>query len=62
MQHLKEPGKNVVSWELSNQPSNAKNKEKNKENKSNIQLPSSVFASEFEENEGQVQVFHLFIF
>lgn len=49
MQHLKEPGKNVMSWELSTYVTN---KEKNKESRNNIKLPSSVFASEFEENEG----------
>lgn len=48
LQHLREPGKQVTHWEEIPQK-----KEKEKE-KPKIQLPSSVFASEFEEKEGML--------
>lgn len=48
LQHLRQPGQNTAQWEYV-EPSNVKNKESNK---TNLQLPSSVFASEFEEDEG----------
>lgn len=47
LQHLREPGKNDVFWEEVPQRNAEKNKPK-------IQLPSSVFASEFEESEGML--------
>ncbi|KAG5671975.1 hypothetical protein PVAND_002139 [Polypedilum vanderplanki] len=46
LQHLREPGKNNVYWEEVPQ--------RNEKIKPKIQLPSSVFASEFEENEGML--------
>lgn len=46
LQHLREPGKQVTHWE---EVAPKKDKEKPK-----IQLPSSVFASEFEEKEGML--------
>lgn len=51
LQHLREPGRDVVEWErVEEQPTQKKDKEKH--TKSQVQLPSSVFASEFEEEEG----------
>lgn len=48
LQHLKEPGRNELFWE------EVPNKKTDKEvkDKPKLQLPSSVFASEFEEDEG----------
>ncbi|CAG9808294.1 unnamed protein product [Chironomus riparius] len=46
LQHLKEPGQNDVHWEEVPQ--------RNEKTKPKIQLPSSVFASEFEEKEGML--------
>jgi protein LTV1 len=46
LQHLREPGKQSVHWEEIPQ------KAKTEKEKPKIQLPSSVFASEFEEEEG----------
>lgn len=48
LQHLREPGQNDVYWEEVPQ------KSEKKDNKPKIQLPSSVFASEFEEKEGML--------
>lgn len=48
LQHLKEPGQNDVYWEEVPQ------RNEKPANKSKIQLPSSVFASEFEEKEGML--------
>lgn len=48
LQHLKEPGQNDVHWEEVPQRND------NNKNKPKIQLPSSVFASEFEEKEGML--------
>lgn len=47
LQHLREPGNQFVHWEEVPQKVKSDNKEKPK-----IQLPSSVFQSEFEEDEG----------
>uniref|UniRef100_A0A0K8TRC2 Protein LTV1 homolog n=1 Tax=Tabanus bromius TaxID=304241 RepID=A0A0K8TRC2_TABBR len=47
LQHLKQPGRDVV-WEYVETP----NKKKDEAGKPAIQLPSSVFATEFEEDEG----------
>lgn len=49
LQHLKAPGKDVV-WEYVETP----NQKKDKPKKVSIQLPSSVFATEFEEDEGML--------
>jgi len=46
LQHLRQPGKNEVHWE------EVPHKHADEKNKPKLQLPSSVFASEFEEQEG----------
>lgn len=54
LQHLREPGRNEVAWEPVPTKSST-SKEANKpaaQEDARIQLPSSVFASEFEEKEG----------
>lgn len=48
LQHLREPGKDQVFWE------EIPHKHADEKNKPKIQLPSSVFASGFEENEGML--------
>lgn len=48
LQHLKEPGRNELFWE---EVPNKKT-DKDVKDKPKLQLPSSVFASEFEEDEG----------
>lgn len=48
LQHLREPGKQVVHWE------EVPHKHPDEKNKPKIQLPSSVFASDFEEKEGML--------
>lgn len=50
LQHLKKPGQDVV-WEYVENPNQVK---KNKNLEPKLQLPSSVFASEFEEDEGML--------
>lgn len=47
LQHLRQPGTDVVEWEYVEPTTRNKNREKPQ-----LQLPSSVFASEFEEDEG----------
>lgn len=48
LQHLREPGKNEIHWIEIPQ----KSKDKEQKDKPKIQLPSSVFESEFQEKEG----------
>jgi protein LTV1 len=48
LQHLREPGRDQVFWE------EVPHKHADEKAKAKIQLPSSVFASEFEENEGML--------
>lgn len=48
LQHLREPGRDQVFWE------EVLHKHADEKNKPKIQLPSSVFASEFEEDEGML--------
>ncbi|XP_055904916.1 protein LTV1 homolog [Eupeodes corollae] len=50
LQHLKKPGQEIV-WEYVENPNQVK---KNKDAEPKLQLPSSVFASEFEEEEGML--------
>lgn len=50
LQHLKKPGQEIV-WEYVENPNQLK---KNKNVEPKLQLPSSVFASEFEEDEGML--------
>ncbi|XP_055856403.1 protein LTV1 homolog [Episyrphus balteatus] len=50
LQHLKKPGQEIV-WEY---VENANQVKKNKNIEPKLQLPSSVFASEFEEDEGML--------
>lgn len=50
LQHLKKPGQEIV-WEYVENPNQVK---KNKNVEPKLQLPSSVFASEFEEDEGML--------
>uniref|UniRef100_A0A182R1E6 Protein LTV1 homolog n=1 Tax=Anopheles farauti TaxID=69004 RepID=A0A182R1E6_9DIPT len=56
LQHLREPGRNEVTWEPVPSKSKSSTKETAKpdgtQDDVHIQLPSSVFASEFEEKEG----------
>lgn len=52
LQHLREPSTNNVVWEYVENPNQQKSKTKNKSK--NIQLPSSVFATEYEEDEGML--------
>lgn len=56
LQHLREPGDRSVHWEYV-EPANMdeKDAEKQNETKAQINLPSSVFASEFEEEEGMLR-------
>lgn len=55
LQHLREPNDRSVHWEYV-EPANVKNDtETAVSNKPNLQLPSSVFASEFEEDEGMLR-------
>lgn len=49
LQHLREPGKEQVYWE------EVPHKHADPQSKPKIQLPSSVFASEFEESEGMLR-------
>lgn len=48
LQHLREPGRDQVFWE------EVPHKHADEKNQPKIQLPSSVFASEFEEEEGML--------
>lgn len=48
LQHLREPGRDQVFWE------EVPHKHADEKSKAKLQLPSSVFASEFEENEGML--------
>lgn len=53
LQHLREPGDRSVRWEYV-EPANVKKENVDEtaiDRKPNLQLPSSVFASEFEEPE-----------
>lgn len=57
LQHLREAAKQEVHWEevVNTKKEDSKDKEKEKENKPKLQLPSSVFPSEFEEKEGMLR-------
>lgn len=48
LQHLREPGRDQVCWE------EVPHKHADEKSKAKLQLPSSVFASEFEEEEGML--------
>ncbi len=54
LQHLREPGDRGVHWEYV-EPANVKHEDSSAPHKPNLQLPSSVFASEFEEDEGMLR-------
>lgn len=58
LQHLREPSDRSVHWEYV-EPANIKNENVDatsvSSRKPNLQLPSSVFASEFEEDEGMLR-------
>lgn len=53
MQHLREPGDRGVHWEYV-EPANVKHEDPSA-TKPNLQLPSSVFESEFQEDEGMLR-------
>lgn len=57
LQHLREPDDRGVHWEYV-EPANVKHEDQSdtkSTHKPNLQLPSSVFASEFEEDEGMLR-------
>lgn len=57
LQHLREPDDRGVHWEYV-EPANVKHEHEDPTkaaHKPNLQLPSSVFASEFEEDEGMLR-------
>ncbi|CAO1439608.1 unnamed protein product [Diamesa serratosioi] len=55
LQHLREAARQEVHWEEVVNTKKDEGKEKEKENKPKLQLPSSVFPSEFEEKEGMLR-------